>query len=79
LIPFRFAPSFFVKSIRVQKYLEKLTSKIRPKKILVCMIYYPDENLTPSWAGPALGALGYNSNPEGIQKLIRKIFVEATL
>ncbi|CAJ1954441.1 unnamed protein product [Cylindrotheca closterium] len=63
---------------RVQKYIERLISKTRPKKILVCMIYYLDENPSPSWAGPALGALGYNSHPERIQLLIRKIFMEAT-
>jgi hypothetical protein len=28
---------------RVQSYLERLTSKTRPKIIVVCMIYYPDE------------------------------------
>mmetsp|Transcript_10908 Transcript_10908/g.19777 ORF Transcript_10908/g.19777 Transcript_10908/m.19777 type:complete len:345 (+) Transcript_10908:266-1300(+) len=64
--------------VRVQKYIEALTSKTKPKKILVCMIYYPDEAQVPSWAGPALGALGYNSNPQKLQMLIRKAFDEAT-
>ena len=41
------------------------------------MIYYPDEGTEPSWAGPALGALGYNSNPAKLQMLIRKTFQEA--
>lgn len=45
---------------------------------MVCMIYYPDENNTPSWANGALGALGYNTNPEKIQLLLRKFFEEAT-
>ena len=62
---------------RVQKYVEALTSKTKPKKVLVCMIYYPDESNTPSWANTALTALGYNSNPEKLQMLIRKIFEEA--
>jgi hypothetical protein len=65
-------------SVRVQKYIEALTSKTKPKKILVCMIYYPDENVTPSWAGPALGVLGYNTNPQKLQLMIRRAFVEAT-
>ena len=47
-------------------------------KILVCLIYYPDENNTPSWANGALGALGYNRNPGKIQLILRKIFEEAT-
>lgn len=63
---------------RVQKYIERITKKTKPRKILVCMIYYPDENVTPSWANTALGALGYNSNPEKLQLMIRRAFVEAT-
>jgi len=63
---------------RVQKYIEALTSKTKPKKILVCMIYYPDENNVPSWANAALGTLGYDRNPGKIQLLIRKFFEEAT-
>jgi hypothetical protein len=41
------------------------------------MIYYPDEALTPSWAGPVLGALGYNTNPAKLQMLIQKAYEEA--
>ena len=41
------------------------------------MIYYPDELNTPSWASPALGALGYNTNPAKLQLLIRKAFEKA--
>ena len=63
---------------RVQKYIEALTSKTKPKKILVCIIYYPDENNVPSWANSALTAIGYNTNPGKIQLLVRKLFEEAT-
>ena len=63
---------------RTQKYIEALTSKTKPTLILVCMIYYPDENNTPSWANASLGALGYNQNPAKIQLLIRKFYEEAT-
>ena len=42
------------------------------------MIYYPDEANVPSWANGALGALGYNSHPQKVQLLIRKMFEEAT-
>eukprot|EP00804_Cyclotella_cryptica_P015462 CCRYP_008051-RA/>CCRYP_008051-RA protein AED:0.11 eAED:0.11 QI:843/1/1/1/1/0.8/5/188/146 len=65
-------------TFRIQKYIEALTSKTKPAKILVCMIYYPDENNVPSWANASLGALGYNTNPGKIQLLIRKFFEEAT-
>lgn len=64
--------------IRVKKYIEKITSKTRPKRILVCMIYFLDEAPTPSWAGGALGAMGYNRNPAKLQLFIKKIFEEAT-
>lgn len=65
-------------STRIEKYIKALTSKTKPQRILVCMIYYPDEAPTPSWAGPALGALGYNQNPAKLQMLIRKAFTFAT-
>ncbi|KAK1735127.1 hypothetical protein QTG54_014193 [Skeletonema marinoi] len=63
---------------RVQHYIEKLTANVKPKKILVAMIYYPDEANVPSWANGAVGALGYNSHPEKVQLLIRKMFEQAT-
>lgn len=63
--------------VRVQKYIEALTAKTKPAKVLVCMIYYPDEANRPAWAGPTLGALGYNSNPAKVQTLIRKAYQEA--
>lgn len=42
------------------------------------MIYYPDEAHVPTWAGAALGALGYDTNPHKVQMLIRKAYDEAT-
>jgi len=64
--------------MRVQKYIEKLCAKTTPKKILICMIYYPAEELTNSWANRSLNALGYNSNPTKLQAVIKKSFEEAT-
>ena len=43
----------------------------------LALVYYPEEHPTPSWAGPALGALGYNSNPAKLQLMIRKVFTDA--
>lgn len=63
---------------RVQNYIKRLVQKQRPKKILVCMIYYPDETVTDSWAGAALKAMGYDSNPQKLQMFIRKMFTDAT-
>jgi len=63
---------------RVKKYVEAITKKTRPKKVLVCMIYYPDESPTPSWANSALAAMGYNTNPGKLQLIIRKMLLEGT-
>jgi hypothetical protein len=62
---------------RIEKYIKALTAKTKPSKILICWIYFPDEANTPGWAGPALGALGYNQNPAKLQALIRMVFQEA--
>jgi hypothetical protein len=63
---------------RVQKYIDALTAKTKPTKILVCMIYFLDETPNPGWAGAALGAMGYNRDPGRLQSFIRKVFLEAT-
>lgn len=60
-------------------YIEQLVSKTRPKRVIVCMIYFPDEANTPSWAGPTLSCLQYNSNPERLQAIIRGVFECATM
>jgi len=63
---------------RVQNYITRLVSKKKPKKIIVCMIYYPDEHSGGSWADGALGCLGYDCCPERLQCLIRAVFRLAT-
>eukprot|EP00931_Biecheleriopsis_adriatica_P032015 TRINITY_DN18715_c0_g1_i2.p1 TRINITY_DN18715_c0_g1~~TRINITY_DN18715_c0_g1_i2.p1 ORF type:complete len:125 (+),score=22.16 TRINITY_DN18715_c0_g1_i2:16-390(+) len=47
-------------------------------RVLVCMIYYPDEHGQGSWADTALSALDYNANPHRLQHAISYIFREAT-
>lgn len=56
------------------KYINKLTQNHTPCKILLCMIYYPDINPVPSWAGKMLYYLGYNSYPEKLQYIIQKVY-----
>lgn len=63
---------------RIEAYVKNLTAIHRPKKILVCMIYYPDENADGSWADATLAALGYDVNPRKLQLVIRRIFELAT-
>lgn len=63
---------------RVEKCSRALTKKSQPKKILVCMMCFPGEHQTRSWAGGALAALGHNTNPKKLQAPIRKAFIDAT-
>jgi hypothetical protein len=51
----------FVRMFRddVQSYVRLLVGRTKPKNVVVCMIYYPDESRTESWAGPALTCLRY--------------------
>lgn len=63
---------------RVEKYIQQLTSITKPRLVMVLMIYFPDETPTLSWAGPALACLGYDRNPQKLQTLIRRAFVEGT-
>jgi hypothetical protein len=58
----------------VSQYIERLTSKRVPKKILVCMIYLPDHTPQESWANPILARLGYNSNPGKLELIIRRVY-----
>ena len=59
---------------QLQKFLVALTAKAKPRKVLVCMIYYPDEAHSDSWADRTLGALGYDRNPAKLQLIIRSLF-----
>jgi len=63
----------------VETYLAALCAKTRPKKIVICMIYYLDDDPeSESWANATLRCLGYNSNPGKLQLLIRRVYQEAT-
>jgi hypothetical protein len=59
---------------RIEIILNQMTAKTRPKKIIVCMIYYLDETPGGSWADGVLAALGYNSNPAKVQLIIKTLF-----
>ena len=61
----------------LEDYIKKLTSKNKPSKVIVSMIYYPDEAVTGSWADRILGLAGYNSNPSKMQAAIRQIYKHA--
>lgn len=62
-----------------QMYVQRLTSRCRPRLVVVCMIYFPDEDpRTSSWATTALSVLQYNSRPQRLQSFIRTVYKVAT-
>ena len=61
----------------MQRYIENLISKQKPKSVGVCAIYFPDEREGDSWAEFPLSTLGYNTNPSKLQGLIKKIYRDA--
>ena len=56
---------------RVENYIIRLVAKTKPKKVLVCTIYYPEERASGGWADGALACLCYNINPGKLQAAIR--------
>lgn len=62
----------------VQNYVERLTAKTRPSRVIVAMIYFPDEKSTGSWADASLCCMGYPCCPSKLQTAIRTMFEIST-
>lgn len=79
-LAFPFGLGYFIHlfKTRIQSILERITSKTKPRFVMICMIYYLDEVSGGSWADGALSALQYNNNPKKLQCVITKIFELAT-
>ena len=43
----------------------------KPRRVVVCTIYFLDQQPNGSWADRVLGLLGYDSNPEKLKEAIR--------
>ena len=52
---------------RVGNYVRRLVSETKPKKVVICMIYYLDEVATGGWADCALKCLCYDACPGRLQ------------
>lgn len=63
---------------RATEYIEKLVAKRKPKKVIVCMLYYLDEAPSGGWADNVLKILGYDRNPAKLQAVIKRVFELAT-
>ena len=63
-----------------EAYIARLTSKTKPRAVIVCMIYFPLEKEfgQSSWADMQLKILGYESNPGQLQEAIRKMYEMGT-
>jgi len=61
----------------VHNYVLRILGTARPRKVVVCMIYFLDETGS-SWADQALSALDYDNNPGRLQEAIRVVFRLAT-
>jgi hypothetical protein len=58
------------------KYVGQLTEKTKPRKVVVCMIYYPDVTPAGGWADGTLGLLLYRrwAAPGMLQFVIRTLY-----
>lgn len=66
-------------TVQLRQYLERLTVHHKPRKILVCMIYFPDQDGNGySWANTILEKMNYNTNPEQLQNIIRYVYEQVT-
>jgi len=63
---------------KTEKFIKKIITHKQIKRVIVCMIYFPDEKQTGSWADKTLGFLGYNDNPVKLQEVIKQIYIHAT-
>lgn len=59
---------------QIEGYVQKLISVTKPRLVVVCMVYYPDQNRTPSWASFLLRCLCYSSRPEKLQRAISRVY-----
>eukprot|EP00929_Paragymnodinium_shiwhaense_P068865 TRINITY_DN34719_c0_g1_i1.p1 TRINITY_DN34719_c0_g1~~TRINITY_DN34719_c0_g1_i1.p1 ORF type:complete len:339 (-),score=50.62 TRINITY_DN34719_c0_g1_i1:137-1153(-) len=60
--------------VRLRRYIERLISKKKPRKVVVCMLYFLDETPGGSWADGVLHMLGYDSNPSKLQAVMRQVY-----
>jgi hypothetical protein len=65
---------------KVQEYITKMTSKTKPRAVIVCMIYYPLEMKfkQKSWSDNSLMLLGYSLFPGQLQAATRAMYRIAT-
>eukprot|EP01079_Euglenida_sp_SAG-EU17-18_P005357 gene5357-5384_t len=63
---------------RTENYIRHLLGRRKPRKVVVCMLYFLDQNRTGSWADGALGCLCYDCKPRRLQTGMEAVFRLAT-
>ena len=63
---------------RVENYVRRLLGRRRPKRVVVCMIYYLDVHGRGSWADCFLQCMCYDCAPGRLQAAIKRVFELAT-
>lgn len=62
----------FVDAMR--HYVQRLVRNCKPRLVLLCGLYFPDEASVPSWAGFTLRVLLYGLWPGRVQNVMRRVF-----
>ncbi len=67
---------YFVDMFRtdMMKYVMNVLGDKKPKIVMLCMIYFPDEWSTGSWADTTLNALNYQQDPTKLQTAIQMVY-----
>ncbi|CAK9052889.1 unnamed protein product, partial [Durusdinium trenchii] len=65
---------FYMFRVRLRRIIDKLIAKRKPKMIVICMLYFLDEQPGGSWADGTLQALGYDTNPDKLQTVMRQVY-----
>jgi len=70
----------FIRLFRDQTkaFVQRLIAQRKPRLVIVCMLYYLDKNAGGSWADFTLQKLGYNTDPDKLQLVMRQIYDRAT-
>jgi len=71
---------YFVDMFRnkVGNYVNNLVARTKPKKVVICMIYYLDEVSRGGWADCALKCMCYDAFPSRLQTAIAAVYDLAT-
>ena len=75
----RWSPGFGYMERLLHGEVERMVARLceaptPPARVIVCMIYFLDEMPGGSWADDVLGKLGYDTNPDKLQYIIRTLY-----